>query len=391
MTEKRPARLRYQLAGFFVARAIVNTLYRMIYPFTGVLARGLGVPVAQVAGAIALRSSLGLAAPLLGSAADIGGRKRAMLIGLGLFSAGALTVALLPAFLPFVAGLLLTTIGKIMFDPAMQAHLGDATQYGRRGQAIALTELGWSLSFLIGVPVMGLLIVRFGWSAPFPVLGILGVLAGFGLVRLLPADPRRQSMLPSMRSTLRGILANQPAMAGLGMGLLISAANESINIVFGIWLETSFGMQVAALGAAAAVIGVAELSGEGLVAGFADRVGKPRAVALGLLGNSVSAAIFPLLGRTELGALLALFLFYLTFEFTLVSSIPLMTELAPRARASLMSGNVAALSLGRVLGAGLGLALFPLGLAANVGATFALNVLALLILVVWVREAVPRN
>lgn len=366
---------------------MINTLYRMIYPFAGVLARGLGVTAADVAGAIALRSSLGLAAPLLGSAADTRGRKQAMLLGLGLFSLGALVVALRPSFLPFVAGLLLTTAGKIVFDPAMQAFLGDATGYSRRGQAIALTELGWSLSFLIGVPAMGLLIARAGWASPFPVLAGLGVAAGLVLSRLLPPDPRRVVAGPSVFESLRAILLNRAAMAGLAVGVLVSAANESVNIVFGIWLETSFGMQVAALGAAAAVIGLAELSGEGLVAAVADRIGKPRAVAVGLALNSLTGLLLPILGRDPSGALVGLFLFYLTFEFTLVSSIPLMTELAPQARATMMSGNIAGLSAGRVAGAGIGLALFPLGLAANTAATVALNALALLILLALVREA----
>jgi hypothetical protein len=56
------------------------------------------------------------------------------------------------------------------------------------------------------------------------------------------------------------------------------------------------------------------------------------------------------LGRTEAGALVGLFFFYITFEFTLVSIIPLMTELLPAARATLMAFNVAALSFGRALG-----------------------------------------
>jgi hypothetical protein len=35
-------RLRYQLILFTTIRAVFNTMYRMIYPFLGVFARGLG-------------------------------------------------------------------------------------------------------------------------------------------------------------------------------------------------------------------------------------------------------------------------------------------------------------------------------------------------------------
>jgi predicted MFS family arabinose efflux permease len=51
------------------------------------------------------------------------------------------------------------------------------------------------------------------------------------------------------------------------------------------------------------------------------------------------------------GALFGLFLFYLTFEFALVSSVPLMTEVLPSARATVMAFTTASVSLGRALGA----------------------------------------
>ena len=120
--------------------------------------------------------------------------------------------------------------------------------------------------------------------------------------------------------------------------------------IFGVWLEDSFDLQIAALGAASAVIGLSELGGEGLVAAFVDRLGKPRAIGLGLAANCLAALALLFLGRTQAGALVGLFFFYITFEFTLVSIIPLMTELLPSARATLMAFNMAALSLGRALG-----------------------------------------
>ena len=379
-------RLRYYLIAFSVTRSIINTMYRMVYPFMTVFARGLGVPVTTLAGAVALRSALGLAGPLLGSSADRRGRKRGMLLGLGIFVFGAGLVAVRPAFLPFVAALLLTTTGKIMFDPAMQAYLGDRVGYERRGQAIALTELGWSLAFLLGMPLMGWMIARHGWTVPFPWLAAAGAAAALLLWRILPADRADQAPGPSLRSSLARILGHPAALAGLAIGVLASAANETVNIVFGVWLEASFSLTVAALGAAAAVIGLAELSGEGLVVTITDRLGKRRAVATGLLVNCLASFALPTLARTQAGALVALFLFYISFEFTLVSSIPLMTELVPEARATLMSANITALSLGRVLGAALGLALYPFGMQANTLAVVVLNAAALTVLLALLRE-----
>jgi predicted MFS family arabinose efflux permease len=171
----------------------------------------------------------------------------------------------------------------------------------------------------------------------------------------------------------------------------MSAANEVINVIFGVWMEDSFGLRIASLGAAAALIGLAELGGEALTAGVTDRLGKPRAVAIGAVLNCLAALALPLLGRSLPGAAVSLFLFYFTFEFTLVSSIPLMTEILPNARATLMASNVASHSLGRALGALIATTLYAQGIYANSLAAIVLNLLGLLCLRLLVTKLAERN
>jgi predicted MFS family arabinose efflux permease len=371
--------LRLQLIAFTAIRTVYNSLHRMVYPFLTIFARGLGVDLASLSYALTLRSAAGTVGPFAAVLADRRGRKFGMLLGAGLFPLGAVLVIVWPSFPAFVLALILSTLGKYIFDPSLQAYLGDRVPYQQRGRMIAITEFGWSLAFLLGVPLIGLLLARRGWTAPFPLMTGLGIVFVFFLAWMLPAQTRSAPAGPRLNNFKR-VLASAPALAGLGLGLLISAANELVNLVFGVWLEGSFGLQVAALGLASAVIGAAELSAEGLVAGFVDRLGKPRAITLGLAVNSLAALALPLIGRTEAGALAALFWFYLSFEFTLVSALPMMTELLPEARATLMACNVAALSLGRALGDLLGPQLFGLGFMAVAAGAVILNGLAWLAL-----------
>jgi len=309
-----------------------------------------------------------------------------MLAGLGLIAFGLAVVSIHPTYATFFAALLFSAGGKILFDPSMQAYLGDRIEYAQRSLAIAATELGWSLSFLVGIPIAGWLIDRGGWTAPFPWLAGSALAAAGLLAVILPPDRVRRSAPPSLLRHLKAVLRHPAAVAGLALGLLLSSANETVSIVFGLWMEQSFGLQVAALGAASAVIGLAELGGEGLVAGLSDRLGKRKAVALGVVLNSLAALALPRIGTSTAGALVGLFAFYITFEFTLVSSLPLMTELVPAARATVMAANVAALSLGRALGALAGPPLFSGGIAANGIAAALLNLAALLTLAFFVRE-----
>jgi predicted MFS family arabinose efflux permease len=343
-------RLRFQLLVFMVLRTILNTMHRMVYPFLTVFARGLGVEITTISYVVTARSFFGMFAPVFGSIADQRGRKFGMLAGILLFTLGMGAVALQPNFVTFSIAILLAILGKYLFDPAMQAYFGDRIPYERRGTALAVTEAAWSMSFIAGVPLMGFLIAGYGWDAPFPLLAGLGLVMFAVIWRMIPYTPPSQRKVDSAKN-IRAVLTNVPALAGVSIAMWASASNELVNLIFGVWLEDSFGLKIAALAGASAVIGLSELGGEGLVALTTDRLGKPRALALGLSANVLAALLLPIVGRTELGALVGLFLFYITFEYVLVSHIPLMTEVMPEARATLLSFNVTGHSLGRVIGA----------------------------------------
>ena len=353
--------LRIQVLLFTATRVVLNTMFRMVYPFLAVFARGIGVDLTTISLAMTLRSFTGVFSPFLASIGDSRGRKVGMLSGLAVFITGLIVVMIWPTFPAFLAALILSMLGKYIYDPSMQAYLGDRVAYQRRGRVLAITELSWSFSFLIGVPVMGFLIARYGWRAPFPVLSLLGILAFGVLAWMIPFDAVRPDKKVGLRTNVKKMVAYPPVLAGLAMAMLFSAANETINLVFGIWLESSFGLIIAALGAAAAVIGLSELGGESLAAAFTDRIGKPMAIGIGVALNCLAALLLPILGTSTAGAVVGLFFFYLTFEFALVSSVPMMTEVMPAARATMMAFTTASVSVGRAIGALLASPLFLFG------------------------------
>jgi predicted MFS family arabinose efflux permease len=332
-------------------RTILNTVHRMVYPFLSVFARGLGVDIATMSLLMTGRSFIGAFSPLFAPVADRRGRKFGMLLGAVIFTLGVGLVTIYPNIWTLAIGLALAVIGKYMFDPSMQAYLGDRILYQKRGTALAITEVSWSMSFIIGVPVVGFLIAKYGWSAPFPFFTILGFVMFFVIWRMVSREDPHHERTINTRDSYRAVFTSIPALAGISIAMWASAGNELVNVTFGVWLEDSFGLKIAALAAASAVIGISELSGEGLVALTTDRLGKPLALTIGLISNALASILLPFIGQTQIGALIGLFLFYLTFEYTIVSHIPLMTELAPSARATMLSLNVTGHSLGRAMGA----------------------------------------
>jgi predicted MFS family arabinose efflux permease len=402
-------KLKIQLALFMAIRTVFNSAYRMIYAFLPIFGRGLGVDIHSMSLALTTRAAVSSLGPFAASASDLRGRKFGMLFGLTLFSAGTALVVFFPTFPFFVLSLILATIGKYVFDPGMQAYLGDRVSYQQRGRVLAVTEFGWSLAFVLGIPLAGYLIARGGWMAPFQLFALLGLLSLLALFISLPTDRHEERSNHGLVKNFRSVFTFAPALAALGVGLFASTANEVVNVIFGVWLDDSLktwvgpqgfvgvfkflnyfkntlGLDIALLILAAIVIGLSELSAEGLVARFVDRLGKPRAVALGLFLNSLAALLLPVLGKTTSGALFGLFMFYISFEFALVSLIPMMTEIMPQTRATLMAFNVAALSLGRAAGALLAPYLYATGLLASGIAAVLFNMIALIFLRKFLRE-----
>ena len=358
-------------------RAVMNTSYRMIYPFVGIFARGLGVDSDAILALIANRSLIGTFTPFLIPFIETRGRKFGMLLGLTLFGLAMGMVALYPSLTTLGIALVLGLIAKGIFDPSLTSYVADHIAYEKRGTAIGILEFGWSLAFIVGVPAMGWMIARATWSAPFWAISVLGLVAFIYVAFTLTDSEKPSHHAAGMFGHVKAIFASPTVLIAFSIGMLVSAANEVVNVMFGVWLEDSFRLQIAALAGASAIIGLSELGGEGLVAAFVDRVGKVRAAGIGIIANCLAAIILPIIGRTEPGALVGLFLFYITFEFTIVGIIPLMTEVMPSARATTLSFAGAAHGVGRFIGAFLAPILYVPGFSFLTGAAVVFNLLGL--------------
>jgi predicted MFS family arabinose efflux permease len=371
----------FKLAAFTLIRLVMNTAYRMIYPFLAVFARGLGVDIGIISGLVANRAIIGAANPFIFPFIETRGRKFGMLLGLGLFTGSTALVVLWPSLTTLGIALVFGLASKSIFDPSLASYIADHIAYEKRGKALAITEFAWSLAFIIGVPIMGFIITRSTWSAPFWILGVLGFIAFLFIALMLTDSAKPVHHEAGMFGNVKQIMTTPVVLIAFSIGLLITAANEVVNLMFGVWLEDSFKLQIAALAGASAIIGLSELGGEGFVALFVDRVGKVRAAGVGLLMNCIAAVLLPIIGRTQAGALIGLFLFYITFEFTIVSMIPLMTEVVPSARATTLAFAGAANSLGRAVGALLAPTLYAFGFSTVTGTAIAFNLLGLV--AVW--------
>jgi predicted MFS family arabinose efflux permease len=371
--------MRFQVMLFALVRMIININTRMIYPFLNTFASGLGVDLVTISLAMTVRSISGAFSLFLTPVADRRGRKTGMLLGVAIFIVGAGLVTVWSSFTAFTIAISLTFLGMFVYLSSTQAYIGDRVRAGRRGTALGLIETGWGVSYIIGMPILGWIIDRYGWRAPFPITAALGVLAFILILAFVPNYKPEQKLINSgVLKSILDVLKIPAARYGLLMSLMLISSNEVINLVFGVWLEVSFGLKLAALGAASAVIGISEISGESIGGVVSDKLGRERSIMLGMGLMLVVSAALPFVGGTQAGALIGLFFFYLSYEFTFVSTLPFMTELVPEARGTMLGANVACLALGRMIGNLVSPFVFRVGFWAN-----ALSAVIFVLIAFW--------
>ena len=364
-----------------LCRFILNTSRRFVYPFAPVLSRGLGVPLTAITSLIALNWATGIIAVFIGPVTDRLGYRLMMIVGMTMLAAGLLVSGIIPIYGVVLVALFLAALGKAVFDPAVQAYISEQVPYRRRGLAIGFLEYSWAGSALLGIPALALVIDRFGWRSPFFLMGALALLGIFALMALIhPAegDAAQPASKINLKQAWQGVLGEKTARSALVFIFLVSAANDNLFVVYGAWLENSFGLSIVALGLGTSAIGLAELLGETLTATLADRIGLKRSVMTGLticiialpfliryigLKRSVVSSliiciifylVLPFAAQTINMAFFSLFLIFAAFEFMIVASVSMATELLPETRATMMASYMGAAGLGRVVGALMG-------------------------------------
>jgi predicted MFS family arabinose efflux permease len=358
-----------KIAVVVICRLVLSTARRFAYPFAPVLSRELGVPLTSITSLIAVNWATSLLGIFFGPLADRFGYRKMMVLGLVMLTVGMFTGGFFPLYGVILITLFLAGLGKSVFDPAVQAYVSERVPYNRRATAIGFLEISWAGSTLLGIPLIALLIDNVGWRSPFFAMGAIGLAGIIALIVLFPPDEKliskpRRSL--SVKKVLPIILQDKASLGALAYVFFFSAAIDNLFVVYGAWLEKAFSVGIVALGMATGVIGVAELVGEILVVAISDRFGLKRVVMVGVTICIFTYGLLSFAGQSLLPALAGLFIHFLIFEFTIISSVALCTELQPGMRATVIAGFFAAAGLGRILGALIG---GPIWLAGGIVAT----------------------
>ena len=346
-----------RLATLVLSRLVLNAVFRVAYPLVPFVALQFGVPTQTATLIVTVQVLAGLASPLGGWLGDRVGYRHAMALGLAIAASGTLIVAAASSFAWVLAGLITTGLGTVMYQPSIQAYVSAATPFARRGRALGIIELSWSLAGIALVPpLLALAEWSGGLQVPFMMLGALLVL-GLGVSQtLLPPDPPRESL--QRQSTSLGTVLRQPAVLSLFLFLwLVVGGQEVLFVAQAPWLAEHFGASSEMIGSTLVVFGLGELLGVSLATLLTDWIGKRRAPLLAYSCAALVYFLLPVLGGTWTNYLILFFLFALCFEFAIVASFSLASIIDPTARGTIMAGVSFSTLTGRAAGSALGVPL----------------------------------
>jgi predicted MFS family arabinose efflux permease len=351
-----------RLAIIVASRLLLNAVFRVAYPLVPFVAVHYGVTLQAATWLVTTQVLAALLSPIGGWLADYQGYRRTMQAGLLIASMGAMAIALTSGFAALIAAATLIGIGTSIYQPSMLAYVSDHVPLARRGRALGVVELSWSLAGIVAVPIL-VRVVEWNGNLRLPfamISALILTLLAVGML-LLPADYRQPSSDVHPRPALRDVLT-RPSVVFLLLFMWLALCGEEVLFIAQVpWLVEHFAATPQAISNALFFFGIGELAGVSLVTAFADRIGKVRAPVLGFSAAVLVYVLLPLFGQTWTSYLIFFMLFAVAFEFGIVATFPLASSVEPAARGTVLAGITVASSTGRAAGSRIGVAIYGAG------------------------------
>ncbi len=343
--------------------------FQVSIPKTGILVSGYALSVT-------------LGSPLVALALSRMDRKRALLILMGMFTVGNALCALAPTFLLLLGARILTALCHGAFFGIGSIVASHLVPRNERAQAIALMFAGLTLANVLGVPAGTALGQAFGWRFAFWALVPIGLIAGVGLLRLVPHMPAEKIHL---KHEFRAVLRPQVQLV-LALSTLSSVAMFCVFTYIAPILEQVTHLSPIAVTRVLVIFGVGITLGNLLGGRLADWKQMP--VIAG--GFTLLIVIFLAMPFLESKVIPAVIIVFVWGAVHFAAGSPLQARIVDQAKGApnlASTLNQGAFNLGNALGASLGGILLTAGVSyrhLSLGSAAVISV-ALLVALVALR------
>ena len=341
------------------------TAGRMRVPLLVAMGTTFGVSLTQMGAIIgASLAATGLLGPFVCRRLDRVPRHRALRTSLVSLILGCLLISAAPSAWSLAVGFSAVALGNILYSATTNAWIADTVPLNARSALVGRVELAWSGAFLIGVPLATAAADITSWQLAYTFVGVaaIGSLAvgpgqlvrdhGSGIGS--PVQRPHEVAEPAKNDKLQ-LRTGSPLIVTTGLLML---ASHLVLIAYAAWLSERFGLPLGVIGALAIALGIGELAAAVGTIAFSDRMGQLRSARYGLAIMCLSSAVLAVFEDTLLLGIAALFLLLFGFEFALISTKPVIAELASSERSYALGFAESAGIVGRAGGAVLGAILF---------------------------------
>ena len=331
--------IRRNISIVTLGRLVANACYRFAPPFLAIIAKDFNVSLSDIGVAVFVSELSGFASPLAGRIVDKLTHRNAMVIGLVGTLLGCTIAAAAPNVVWFAFGVTVLALLKQSFDLGLGAWIADHVPYQQRGRIVGLTETSWALGLLVGVSIMGLITAVTNWRIGYLFGIICLVVVTTSIAKRVNSEPR--VVTPHVHGDKTRV-QGRGWLVVASMFCIMSSA-QSLFVTFGAWLQDQFGFGAARLAAVGFALGAVELFASLNSAHRTDGWGKERSIAGGALLIVPAGILLAIASTNIVLGLIAVGVYYLGFEFAVVSLLPIASQLVP---------NSPGAGLGWVLGAG---------------------------------------
>ncbi|MEE1619618.1 MFS transporter [Brachybacterium sp. J153] len=354
-----PGRLRLVIVAMALGAFAIGTTEFASMGLLPQIADDLGASIPQ-AGMLITLYALGvvIGAPLVTIAAVRIPRARLLVLLIALIGLGNLLSAVAPSF-----GVL--AIARVIAGLPHGAYFGVASLVasrlsppGRRARSVSLVMLGLTIATMLGVPASTALGQSVGWRWAYVIVVVIAAASTIAIWRLVP-EPEGSGTTGSIRAELRALRRAQ-VWFGLGIGSIGFGGMFAVYSYIGEIVPGVLGLGERGVPWALFVFGIGMTIGNILAGRLAD-LSIYGTIFAGLVGMTLSLAVFALVAHSAVAGLVLLFAIAVTSQLMGPSLQMFLLDASPDAPSLAAALHHSALNLGNSLGAALGAAVLAAG------------------------------
>jgi predicted MFS family arabinose efflux permease len=293
---------------------------------------------------------MGVGAPLFAALVAKWDRRKLLTFTMGWYALFHALCAIAPSFTLLMILRVLAVITPAIFTPQAAACVGLLAKPNERTKAITFIFLGWSISSVLGVPLMSTLGGEYGWRWAFGLVAVVASLSALWVWRTLPSGIQIAAL---GKTAWVGVFKHRVLMMTVGVTLLSAFGQFVLFSYLTAYYKQTMAADTPTISLIFFWFGFCGLVGSFTLSRYIDRIGADRAPIIAMSLMATSLLVWPL-GTTVWTVLMVCTPWGLGCFASNSAQQARLGNAAPLVAGASIALNTSAMYSGQAFGAGLG-------------------------------------